>query len=444
MSDENIQGKQTRANMVSPRLVRSISTSNAVVKIGIVLSSTWLIVALLLGAFWLTIAALIALICDTLGLFLHSRQYHNAARVIWLQGSNVAIFLGSLVIHPDGMLSMMLYAMTVVTFIIFSWDYEKSLLILNSAIPISLWFVSQFVGSGLLGIQEFGQEIATSLAYLSGGTTFLLSVSVAVYFSHFTMITEQALIEARNDAQKADKAKSEFLACMSHELRTPLTSLIGSLGLVTGNTTGELPDKAQALLSVGQRNAERLLLLINDILDISKIEAGKLEYHMQAIDILNLARQALVGVEHYGKMLNVSFELTHFDEDLAAIGDERRLMQVISNLLSNAAKFSNKEGVVKIKLERLNQDILIKVIDSGIGIPDDFKSRIFGKFTQADSSNTRKTGGTGLGLHISKAIVEAHCGRLDFESKQGHGTTFTITLPAACTGIISEQQSKIA
>ncbi len=261
------------------------------------------------------------------------------------------------------------------------------------------------------------------------GTTFPVEVTLAkyttkdraMYYCIWRDITERKRIE---------KMKNEFISTVSHELRTPLTSLMGALGLVSGGAAGELPQKAKSLIEMGLNNANRLLLLINDILDISKIEAGKLEYNMVKLDINQLIKQALDNNEYYGRKYNVRFTFTSSDVPTWSYGDPNRLMQVINNLLSNAAKFSHSGEVVNVKTQHSSGDIIIAIKDSGIGIPPEDHSRVFKKFSQVDSSDTRSMGGTGLGLNISKYIIEAHQGAIYFESEKDKGTTFFVRLPA--------------
>ena len=239
--------------------------------------------------------------------------------------------------------------------------------------------------------------------------------------------------------KQAENMKSEFVATVSHELRTPLTSIKGSLGLIRGGTAGELPQKMNDMLNIAYNNSDRLVRLINDILDIEKIEAGKMEYSLKPINMDDLLKQTIKNTESYAEVHNARFVLTQSPADIHVMGDSDRLMQVLTNLLSNAAKFSPDGTEVKLSMERLEDIVRIKISDQGYGIPDAFKSKIFGKFSQADTSDTRQKGGTGLGLNISKAIVEHHGGKIGFETELGKGTTFYFNLPI----IIPAKSSKI-
>ena len=187
------------------------------------------------------------------------------------------------------------------------------------------------------------------------------------------------------------------------------------------------------MLEIALRNCERLILLIGDILDMEKIEAGKVDYDMGTVDVRVLVADALEANKGYGEQYGVTiiFDAPEVGMDFLVEGDDARLMQVLSNLISNAAKFSPKGADIKISVVRKEEMVRISVSDQGPGIPVRSQSQIFQKFFQADGSSTREKGGTGLGLSISKAIVEHHNGSIDFDTKVGKGTTFYFDLPVA-------------
>lgn len=232
------------------------------------------------------------------------------------------------------------------------------------------------------------------------------------------------------ERKRIEQMQKEFISTVSHELRTPLTSISGSLGLVLGGVTGELPDKAKELLIIANNNGERLIHLINDILDIEKMSAGKMHFDLNVIDIIPVISKAIDANKGYGEKLNVSFTFKSTSTTPLMVNiDEKRIEQVMSNLLSNAAKYSPTNEQVTISLEALEHKVRISVHDQGKGIPEEFRANIFDKFSQADSSDTRQKGGTGLGLHITRAIVEEHKGQIDFSCEEGQGTTFNVTIP---------------
>lgn len=239
-----------------------------------------------------------------------------------------------------------------------------------------------------------------------------------------------AVIRDITERRRVEQMKEEFVSTVSHELRTPLTSIAGSLGLLAGGAAGPLSDKAARLIQIAYSNSQRLVRLINDILDVEKIESGKLRLEMAPLDLRDLAQRSIDGVQGYADGLKVSLTLVEGDPTPVR-GDADRLIQVITNLLSNAAKFSPEDGEVRVIVDPDTRIARLSVRDEGPGIPDDFRSRIFSKFAQADGSDTRAKGGTGLGLAIAREIAERHGGRLWFESAEGEGATFHLDLPLA-------------
>jgi len=231
------------------------------------------------------------------------------------------------------------------------------------------------------------------------------------------------------ERKKIDIMKNEFISTVSHELRTPLTSIHGSLGLLKGGATGALSEASTKMINIASNNTDRLLLLINDILDLQKIESGNLAYQLEPLNLYELVERAIQDNASYGKAHNIAFNFSCDIRSAMILSDHHRLMQVMANLLSNAAKFSNPGSTVDIKLCRDNDNLQISVSDQGIGIPENYQSAIFEKFTQADASDSRKKGGTGLGLAISKMLIENLGGTIHFTSTENVGTTFTVSLP---------------
>uniref|UniRef100_UPI003FA70736 ATP-binding protein n=1 Tax=Polaromonas sp. TaxID=1869339 RepID=UPI003FA70736 len=229
--------------------------------------------------------------------------------------------------------------------------------------------------------------------------------------------------------KRIDRMKSEFFSTVSHELRTPLTSIRGSLSLLTGGVAGELPAVAKNLAGIASINCERLIRLINDILDIEKIESGKMRFELQPVELQPLLAQALAANEGFAGLHNVKLALDAPADAVVVNVDSDRLTQVITNLLSNAVKFSPLQTPVQVRLLRADGRVRVEVNDHGSGIPQEFRERIFQKFLQADSSDTPKKGDTGLGLSISQAIIERMGGRMGLSSEVGAGTTFFFELP---------------
>ncbi|MGQ7242181.1 ATP-binding protein [Salinicola sp. V024] len=231
-------------------------------------------------------------------------------------------------------------------------------------------------------------------------------------------------------ARKRDeRLKGEFISTVSHELRTPLTSISGALGLIQGGVLGTPPDAMRSMLTTAHNNSQRLILLINDLLDMEKLVAGKMSFQMQDQALMPLIDQAVEANQGYADQFHTHYVITRRLDRAMVNVDAMRLQQVLSNLLSNAAKFSPPETQVDILVEPIADRVRVSVIDHGPGIPVEFHERIFQKFSQADASTTRKQGGTGLGLAITRELVERMRGSINFFSEEGHGACFFFELP---------------
>jgi signal transduction histidine kinase len=222
--------------------------------------------------------------------------------------------------------------------------------------------------------------------------------------------------------------KSQFLANMSHELRTPLNAILGYTELILDNVYGDTAEKMREVLDRIQRNGRHLLSLINDVLDLSKIEAGQLNLSLADYSLKEVVQSVYSAVEALAKEKQIALKVEVPPHLPAARGDERKLTQVLLNLVGNAIKFTDT-GEVAIKAFAANGAFTVAVRDTGPGIAEVEQAKIFEEFQQADSSITKKKGGTGLGLAIAKRIVELHGGRIWVESSLGHGSTFSFTLP---------------
>ncbi len=245
--------------------------------------------------------------------------------------------------------------------------------------------------------------------------------------------TEEAMQKARDAALASAKAKSQFLANMSHEIRTPMNGVLGMLDLLRES---ELDQDQKTFAETAHRSAESLLTLLNDVLDISKVEAGKLSLESMSVDISILIRDCLMLPSRQAKKKHLSLNQT-IDDDVPQIlqADPTRLRQILNNLLNNAIKFTH-EGSVSVHVSKINavteleiSHIKFKIIDTGVGIPEEHQQNIFQLFTQADGSTTRKYGGTGLGLAICQRLIEAMGGTIGVESIPDHGSCFYFTLP---------------
>jgi signal transduction histidine kinase len=236
-----------------------------------------------------------------------------------------------------------------------------------------------------------------------------------------------------SERKKVERLKNEFISTVSHELRTPLTSIYGSLSLLASGMAGELAPDVKELVNLSLRSSERLVRLINDVLDVEKIESKMMTYNRVVQPLTPLIDQAIDTTLHYAKQYDVQVEFeTRLDSAGANVKvnvDADRIVQVLVNLLSNAAKFSERGGRVAVRMAVLGQRVRVSVVDRGQGIPEEFRAQIFERFSQADSTDRRQKGGTGLGLSICKSIVEEHGGAIDYVSTLGAGTEFYFELP---------------
>jgi Amt family ammonium transporter len=230
-------------------------------------------------------------------------------------------------------------------------------------------------------------------------------------------------------ASKANRMKNEFISTVSHELRTPLTSINASLGLMADGVAGELPGDSRDLVRIARDNSDRLIRLITDILDIDKIESGKLEYDLQALELGAVVEQTVESHRALASRRQVSLVVADEAAGAWVRADADRLVQVLTNLLSNAISFSPQGATVDLSISRRDGMLRASVRDRGPGIPKYFHGQVFEKFTQADASDRRRPGGTGLGLSICRAIIEDLGGHIGFETEVGAGTTFFFDLP---------------
>ncbi len=250
--------------------------------------------------------------------------------------------------------------------------------------------------------------------------------------------------------EKLEKLKSEFVSIVSHELRTPLTAIKNSLDIMLSGKSGELTDKMSNFLNMGKRNVVRLSGIINDLLDLSKIEAGKMEYRFEKMDLSEPISLIFSTFDTLATQREITLQVENNLQDNFVFGDTQKIEQILSNLVSNAIKFTGQNGNIKIKLSKVSSQQLdkkkfiaydvnqvdlsgnyykIDVQDTGIGISEENQLKVFDKFRQIESSLSRKVGGTGLGLPIAKEFVDAHKGFIWVESEENKGTTFSFIIP---------------
>ena len=277
----------------------------------------------------------------------------------------------------------------------------------------------------VLGVLGLGKLKEHTLVNVEFAELVAANISIALENAHLY----QEAVETAERLAEVDRLKTEFLANMSHELRTPLNSIIGFSRVILKEIDGPLTDMQRTDLRAIYESGQHLLGLINDILDLSKIEAGKMELNIEEIDL----REMIKGVMSTAVALikdkpEVNLQQSVPDDVPAIKGDSRRIRQVLLNLVSNSAKFT-EEGFIRVEAEAKPSEVTVSVIDTGIGISQEKIEEVFEPFTQADSSTTRRAGGTGLGLSITSSFIEMHGGHMDVESELGKGSTFSFTLP---------------
>jgi PAS domain S-box-containing protein len=234
------------------------------------------------------------------------------------------------------------------------------------------------------------------------------------------------------DRRHVDDLKKQFVATVSHELRTPLTSINGSISLLLHAMSGGISDDAKRMLTIAQNNCDRLIALVNDILDLEKLETGIIKPTLAQADISAQVERAIQVNQPFGARFDVTYQLTPESEEargICVLIEENRFQQVMSNLMSNAAKFAPKGSVVTLSIERLGAQVAVSVTDCGRGIPSEFHDRIFKPFSQVDGTSSRAAEGSGLGLHIAKRVIEQMDGSIGFDSVEGESTTFWVMLP---------------
>ncbi|WP_455210806.1 sensor histidine kinase [Kaarinaea lacus] len=259
-----------------------------------------------------------------------------------------------------------------------------------------------------------------------------LNTQLSVIFISLVVVFTIMLVYLRREErlrEAAERHKDEFLSVVSHELRTPLTVIRGALALMAGGKAGEISSKAKDLAARALNNTNRLTFLVDDLLDVRKIESGRMEFCLKETGLKPFLEKCINENRTYGDQHDTTFELQPVVETAKVNIDENRIAQVLANLLSNAAKYGAEKDTVDISVEDSGDSYTISVTDHGPGIPEEFRCRVFSKFAQADASNDRKVKGTGLGLHVVKLIIEHHGGSVGFTTESGKGTTFYFELP---------------
>ena len=316
-----------------------------------------------------------------------------------------------------------LYAMT---------GYDESTL---GSLGIATLLGAQQPWRGLAHRQRFGPEEKQCRCHDGSGLPVLLAGAKVQEADDHGLVW--LVFQDISEQKRVARMKTEFVSTVSHELRTPLTAISGALKLMAAGKTGDLPEPARPLVTMAIRNSERLTRLINDLLDMDKLVAGKMSFEIEVQSVSDLLATALDNVATYASEQQVQLTSRLHGEVWVKV-DEHRFHQVMDNLLSNAIKFSPPGECVRLAVDVRNETVTISVSDRGPGIPQSFQGRLFEKFSQADSSDRRAKGGTGLGLAIARGLLEGMDGSIHFDTSP-QGTSFYITLPRADAPVAVDQ-----
>ncbi|MCH8013033.1 MAG: PAS domain S-box protein [Candidatus Marinimicrobia bacterium] len=280
------------------------------------------------------------------------------------------------------------------------------------------------IGQVFEGKKVYGVEIEL---VRKEGSTFAVELTGSPIFRSGEIVSAQGIIRDVSAKKEVDQMKTEFISTVSHELRTPLTSIRGYVDMILDGDTGEINDDQRKFLKIVDRNTERLSDLINNLLDVEKIESGRIKFAREPVDMEHVLNEAITTFRVAAEGKGLSFDVS-IEKVPKIIGDHDRLVQVFSNLLSNSIKYT-QEGGITLKAHAEGNEVHISITDTGVGISEHDLPKLFTKFFRADTTYIREVGGTGLGLSIVKAILDAHQGTIKFSSKLGAGTSVDITLP---------------
>lgn len=304
----------------------------------------------------------------------------------------------------------------------------------------------RIISKSYQGLAEKEQELQAHNKQLMEKESELKNKNAAIIKAKEKLeIANRELIIINKSLRELDEMKTNFVSTVSHELRTPLTAIKGSLGLILNNVLGEVDGETSKFLTICYRNTDRLIRLINELLDISKIESGKINLEKTTFNLSNLIFNSLEGVGAFAIERKVQI-YSNVESNIEVYGDHDRIDQILYNLLSNAIKFSSisedRTGRVEIFVKKEDGYTVVSISDNGIGIPKEMHDKVFDKFSQLDNTSTRLLEGSGLGLAICKALVQEHKGKIWIENNEHSGTTVHFSIAARSVQEMIEQASK--
>jgi signal transduction histidine kinase len=294
-------------------------------------------------------------------------------------------------------------------------ENELNYLLAESPVKGSLWTVYDFYEDKLFSDYE--------------EKTFISALLVFLIFTLISTLFYSLVKKEEEKRKKAEAVKNEFVTIVSHELRTPLTSINGVIKLIENEQLGSLSEQMKPYIRMASENIDHLTGLVNDILDVKKMESGEFELIQEKINLVDVVEQSILNMDPFAAKFNTTIEFDKPDTGYLVYADKTRLQQVFENLLSNAIKYGADKDTIKINMQQQGKNIRVNIEDHGQGIPEIHHDSLFEKFTQAHSRNTDVVKGTGLGLNIVKTIMLAHKGDVNFDSKTGKGTVFYTILP---------------